>query len=610
MNLLMSRLLTGLGLAVTTLAALSAPAASAAPGVTGFIVQLRDEAGGGDARMRMQSVQAVLSEQRLPLALDRELGQRWHALVPTAALDGASARALEARLRADPRVARVVPNVREQRLDVTPSDARFAEQWWLKSVAAGNAGVAGFAKAWERSTGVANAAPVAVLDSGITSHIELNARVLPGYDFVADAIYSGDGNGRDADYQDPGDAISASDRAAHPAAFSGCPETPSSSWHGTSIAGQLAAVSNNTEGVAAANWQGTVLPVRVAGKCGAAVADIVDGLRWAAGLAVAGVPANPNPARLIVLSYGSIDACDVNSNDAAVRDTAQLYVDTLAAVRAKGALVFVAAGNQRREVGRPASCAGAFAVAAANREGIKSSYSNFGAKVALLATGGDAAIGASCDAQLADTGIVTTGNLGQSLPGQAGYVAASGTSFAAPQVAAVASLMLGLNPGLTVAQIEDGLQRSARPHVKAPLLGDCALGSNVGRCSCTTTTCGAGLLDADQALAFALAPTTWQAPSCSASVLVDERHVACAAVLGRSLPDPLPSAVTGSCQAGVTPAPTTPTTPTTPSTPGGGGSGGGGAMGWGWMLGLLAALATLAARNASNAGWVRPHSGR
>ncbi|MBP6900085.1 MAG: S8 family serine peptidase [Burkholderiaceae bacterium] len=592
MDLLLPRLLAGLGLAVTTLAAPAAPAVSTAPTVTGFIVQLREDS--GDGLRRAQSVQAVLSEQRLPLTLDRELGQRWHALAPTTALDTTAARAMEARLRADPRVARVVPNVREQRLDVTPSDARFAEQWWLKAVAAGNSGAAGFAKAWDRSTGVANAAPVAVLDSGLTSHIELNARVLPGYDFVADAVYSGDGNGRDADYQDPGDAISASDRAAHPAAFSGCPETPASSWHGTSIAGQLAAVSNNTEGVAAANWQGTVLPVRVAGKCGAAVADIIDGLRWAAGLAVAGVPANPNPARLIVLSYGSIDACDVNSSDAAVRDTAQLYVDTLAAVRARGSVVFVAAGNQRREVGRPASCSGAFAVAAANREGIKSSYSNFGAKVALLATGGDAAIGASCDAQLADSGIVTTGNLGQTLPGQAGYVAASGTSFAAPQAAAVASLMLGLNPSLTVEQIEDGLKRSARPHVQSPLLGDCALGSNVGRCSCTTATCGAGLLDADQALAFAQAPATWQAPTCSATVLVDDRHAACATVLGRSLPDPLPAAVAGSCQPAVV-TPTNPTNPTNPTTPSTGGGGGGGALGLGWLAGLALAVWVLRA---------------
>lgn len=486
----------------------------------------------------------------------------------------------EARLNTDPAARPSAREVREQPLAVTPADARFAQQWWLQAVGAGNTGTAGFASAWERSTGVAGPAHpgsvVAVLDSGITSHIETNARVLPGFDFVADPDFAGDGNGRDADPQDPGDAVTDADRAALPAKFEGCPAAPTSSWHGTTLAGQLAAVSNNTEGVAAAHWQALVVPVRVAGKCGASVGDIIDGLRWAAGLPVTGAPANAHPARLIVLSYGSAEACDANSTDAQVRDIARLYEAALAEVRALGALVIVAAGNQRGAVGRPASCAGAFAVTAVNREGYKAAYANFGAAVRLATPGGDDAPGGDCaagDANLRDGGLVSTGNLGAVAPGLAGYAAASGTSFAGPAVAAVASLMLAVNPALTLAQIEQGLLASARPHVQVPLLGDCAPGSNVGRCACTASTCGAGLLDAEQALAFAAAPGTWVAPARPVVTLSDERLRACAVATGR-LVDPVP-----------TPAPPVAVAPEA--------GGGGGALQGGWLLGLLCAVVLL-----------------
>lgn len=577
------------------LAMLAGPAVAAGP-VTGFIVQLRaepgalanagadvvaDVSGGAGADAGLKQAQAVPHAGLPPLAVGRAMGGRWHRLLLPAAPAGESARSTEARLRADPRVLSVVPDVREQRQDVTPADPRFAAQWWLQAVAAGNTGVSGFAKAWQRSTGVAHRANpgvvVAVLDSGITSHIETNARLLPGYDFVADSVYAADGNGRDNDPADPGDAVTAADRLALPDKFGGCPDALRSSWHGSTIAGQLAAVSNNTEGGAAANWQSLVLPVRVAGKCGAAVSDIIDGLRWAAGLAVAGAPANPNPARLIVLSYGGVDACDRNNATPAIADTARLYESALAEVRAAGALVFVAAGNQRGSVGRPASCAGAFAVASVNREGFKAGYSNFGPAVALATPGGDGAGGGPaghvCEsgaADLRDSGIVSTGNLGDTSPGAAGYVSASGTSFAAPAVAAVASLMWAVNPGLTLAQIEHGLTLTARPHVAVPLLGACAA-HNPGRCACTTATCGAGLLDADQALAYAAAPAAYVLPVRTAVTLADDKLRACALALGPVV-EPVP-----------TPAPVE-----------AGGGGGGGASSAGFTLLLALAVLLLA----------------
>jgi serine protease len=544
------------------------PAAQAAGPVTGFIVQWREAA-----------------PRTVALRAGAVLTGRWQRVHAGQALSADEAAALAARLRADPDVLAVVPDVREQRQDSTPSDPRYAEQWWLQAPAAGNTGAAHFTRAWDVNRGdpvSGSGAAVAVLDSGITSHPELNARLLPGYDFVRDTVYAGDGNGRDNDPADPGDAITAADRTANPTAFSGCAEQPLSSWHGTTIAGMLAAVTDNAAGVAAANWRGTVLPVRVAGKCGAAVSDIVDAMRWAAGLAVAGVPMNPNPARLIVLSYGGTDPCDVNSSNPDIAATARLYVDAIAEVRQAGALVVAAAGNLRVQVGRPAACSGAFAVASLNREGYKSAYSNLGAQIALATPGGDGNNQGTCDAQLADTGIVSTGNLGDTVPGSAGYVAASGTSFAAPAVAAAAALMLAVNPALSVAQIEDGLKRSARPHLQVPLLRECSLADNRGRCACTSSTCGAGVLDAPQALAFAAAPASYTPPVRAPITLSDSRLRACAVILGNPIP------------------PEPPTNP--PPSGGDSGGGGGGAFAWPWLLALAVAVRGLSRSKVSARG--------
>ena len=575
---LLFRCLAGMAAALT----LTVQGAAAAPG--SLLIQWNEQAQAEAPATRQQRLSAALADSprgaKLGDALSG-LGGRWqrvHMADDTSAEDRA---ALLARLRADPRIRAAVADVREQRQDVRPNDVRYAEQWWLQAVAAGSTGVAGFTRAWDRSTGapaVGAGAVVAVLDSGITSHPELNARLLPGWDFVSDATYSRDGNGRDNDPSDPGDAITAAERTANPAAYSGCPAAPVSSWHGTTIAGQLGAVSNNVEGVAAGNWFGRVVPVRVAGQCGAALSDIIDGMRWAAGLPVAGVLANPNPARVVVLSYGGIDACDANSTNPQVADTARLYQAAIAELRQAGVLFVVAAGNQRSSVGRPASCPGAFGVTALNREGYKASYANFGTGLSLATPGGDAGVGGTCDAQLADTGIVSTGNLGSINPGQAGYAAATGTSFAAPAVAAVATLMLAVAPSLTLAQLEDGLKRSARPFVRVPLLGDCALADNRGRCACTTATCGAGMLDADEALRFAAAPASYTPTLAAAPVLADSRLETCAALLGRVPPEPP-----------VAPPVTPPTTPTVEAT----GGGGGGSSSLAFMLGLSLAVLLL-----------------
>ena len=540
----------------------------------------------------VRQLQAALEPGALAAPL-RELGNGWYVMRTETALSRADMQGAAARLRAQPGVLMAAADAQEPRAATPrlPNDTLYPQQWWLGALDAASAGVPDMPQAWSRSTGfpAAGLGPVvAVLDTGIVGHPETDAHlVLPGYDFVSNPTYAGDSDGRDSDPTDPGDRLTQAEKAADPATWDGCAVAEVSTWHGTLVAGQIAATSNNAAGVAAMNWNGRILPVRVAGRCGASVTDLVDGMRWAAGLSVAGVPPNTNPARIIVIGFAGFEPCDTAHPDPNVAAAAQLYTDTLAAVRATGALVVAAAGNERGPVGRPASCRGAFAVTALNRQGFKANYANYGSQVALATVGGDQDRQATCDTQLADSGVVSTSNLGTGAAQGFGYAAGSGTSFAAPVVAGAASLMWSLNPALSLDQIEAGLRASARPHAVVAALGACNAASNPGRCQCTSTTCGAGMLDADQALAYAADPRAYVAPVRTAVSLTSTALTQCATLLG--LP---PVAVTPPASTPASSPASTPPVTGTPA-PSSGGGGGGGALGFGWLLGLAVAIAAL-----------------
>ncbi|MDP3086408.1 MAG: S8 family serine peptidase, partial [Rubrivivax sp.] len=411
----------------------------------------------------------------------------------------------------------------------------FSQQWWLQPASGSNAnaqvdrrrGVPGFLRAWQSglvgSTGAA-AARVAVLDTGITAHPDLAGRILPGYDFVSDSVYAGDGNGRDADPTDPGDGLTAAELADPAYRDLGC-AARNSSWHGTLIAGLIAANTSNGVGVAGIHHDARIVPVRVAGKCGANLDDIIDGMRWAAGLAVAGAPVNAHPARIVNISFGGAASCG-NAYQSAVNE-----------LRQHGVLVVAAAGNDAGAVSRPASCAGVVGVTALNRDGFKTHYANFGAALGVsgLATvGGDDAGGGAWGGRLADSGLLTVWNSGAQTPGNPVYANLFGTSFAAPLVAGAAALMLSVNPALTVEQLVAGLRASARPHVTSPWIGACS-NANPGRCLCSAATCGAGILDAEQALRYAAQPASYVVPARLPEV-IDNADVIAAAALGPDLP--------------------------------------------------------------------------
>lgn len=408
----------------------------------------------------------------------RTLNATHHVLAFDQPLEGAPLQAALARVRQQADVAWAEPDVRVRRL-ATPNDPLYSsKQWNLKAPTASQQAPINMPAAWDRSTGTP--ITVAVLDTGVRpTHPDLAGKLLPGYDMVSEVEFANDGDGRDPDPSDPGDWVSSAE--ARSGVFSGC-VAENSSWHGTFIAGQIAAVTNNAQGVAGVSWGARILPVRVSGKCGALLSDILDGLRWAAGLSVNGAPTNLNPARIINLSFGGDAACT------------SAYQSVINEVTAAGALVVVAAGNEGGSLRRPADCLGVMAVGGVRADGAKVSYSNFGSNMALMAPSGESSLQ-----------LHSLSNSGLSSPAADTYGDLSGTSFAAPQAAGVASLMLSVNPALSPAQLLARMKAGARAHAFNTFLQQCGAGSS-STCNCNTSVCGAGLLDGLGALTQAEKP--------------------------------------------------------------------------------------------------------
>ncbi len=476
-------------------------------------------------RSRRQHAQAarVIAQTGMAVRGHRDLGSGHHVIHFERPLVRSQAQEQLRTLQRHPDVLYAEPDELMRPLAVftgAPNDPDYAAKQWYFQSSSVHAGTSNMQAAWGLTTGSASVV-VAVLDTGILAHSDLQGRYRPGYDFVTNDIEGGvafanDGNGQDGDPTDPGDWISASESQAIGFDNRGnrlCDVTDSS-WHGTFVAGMVGASSNNGIGIAGANWVSPLLPVRVAGKCGAYASNIIDGMRWAAGLAVSGVPNNApaNKARVINVSFGGSGSCGL------------AYQAAVDEVIAAGSLIVVAAGNEYGAVSRPGNCKGVMTVAAARHDGLKANYSNFGSEVAILAPGGSAEQSyVRGTPQIAYPGLQlwSTSNTGKTRPVSDTYIGNAGTSFAAPLVAGVASLMLSVNSALSVEDLMARIKASARPHVRIESLFDQVLKVStpiyetgsvdggklvIGTSNCTSTTCGAGLLDAAAAVAAAAMP--------------------------------------------------------------------------------------------------------
>jgi serine protease len=339
-----------------------------------------------------------------------------------------------------------------------PTDPSYTQQWDLYEATGGINAPA----AWDKSTGAG--INVAVIDTGYRPHADLSGQILQGHDFISTTTIANDGGGRDTDASDPGDWTPAG------SCGTGVPAADQhSSWHGTHVAGTIAAKTSNGLGVAGIAYNAKIVPARVLGRCGGYTSDIADAMVWASGGAVTGVPANANKARVLNLSLGGSGACDTTTQNA------------INSARSRGAVVVVAAGNSNINAinSNPANCAGVITVAATNRAGGKASYSNYGANVTIAAPGGDNG-----------AGILSTLNSGTTTPASDNYAYYMGTSMATPHVAGVVALMLSANPNLTPDDVAAKLKSTARAFPAA--------------CS----GCGAGIVNAAAAVNAALGSTT------------------------------------------------------------------------------------------------------
>lgn len=266
--------------------------------------------------------------------------------------------------------------------------------------------------AWDKQKGISNVV-VAVIDSGVSrSHPDLNANLVPGYDFV-----DGDSDPSDTEYVE-GVEVS----------------------HGTHVAGTISAVTNNGIGIAGVAWNVKIMPIRVLGSDGTGYAvNIIEGINWAVN----------NGANVINLSLGLTGPKPGDSGT-------ETFMEAIDKAIAKGVTVVAAAGNDGiSTVAFPANYPTVIAVSAIDHTGVKASYSNYGPEIDLCAPGGK---GEPIDSPVTQMILSTTYD---KLNKKDTYVFMSGTSMAAPHVSGVAALLY--SRGLTnPIDIEQVLKTTAR----------------------------------------------------------------------------------------------------------------------------------------------------
>ncbi len=515
--------------------------------VGSIVVKFRASSGLAQAQSGVAYARAMPAKLGVGIKSVRAMSEATALMTLDAPLALTDARAVAARLAADPAVEYAEPDVVMKPFAVPDEPEFLLKQWYLypptadytgttvvnnmpgppKTTAA--VGGANLPAAWDITKGAASVV-VAIVDTGIVNHPELNnqpfsattytpgGRFLPGYDFIsADALgFAANLNfvandtpaGRDNQPVDTGDAITAAQRN-DPLCNDNTPNqlnvNAPSSWHGTHSAGIVAATTNNTTGMAGIGWENIrVVPVRALGRCGGAMTDVADAILWSAGLAVPTAPippTNANPAQVILVGAGG----------KAGEPCSQTLQAAINAATAAGAVVVAAAGNEGSldGISAPANCTGVISVTAHAINGENSSYSNIGPAGGAGPNPSISAPGGGPPASLG-TGFIDdatwdgfhiwsttpTGAAGPLAPGI--YSRKIGTSAAAAQVAGVAALIKSKTPNVTPAQIKSAIEAGARPF---PEFSSCGAVNRPfsGRC-------GAGMLDATRSLQAAGPP--------------------------------------------------------------------------------------------------------
>jgi len=316
-------------------------------------------------------------------------------------------------LNKDPRVRYAEPNYRRYPLLFEPNDPEYSEQWHYPLI--------NLPEAWDVTQG--QDVIVAVIDTGILkNHPDIDEQLSAdgGYDFISRTNTSNDGDGIDSDPEDPGDD-----------------EEGDSSFHGTHVSGTVAAETDNLMGVAGVAFQAKIMPLRALGVGGGYTDDILECMKYAAGLPnVSGVtPAQP--AHIINMSIGG----------GGRQQSTQEVIDIITK-DPYNVIIVAAAGNESTDtLSYPASYNGVISVSAVRPDKELASYSNFGSKIDVAAPGGDFPPVGECvlstDGDDSDGGSIRNG-----------YNSKCGTSMASPHMAGVVALMKALQPDMTPTDLD------------------------------------------------------------------------------------------------------------------------------------------------------------
>lgn len=194
--------------------------------------------------------------------------------------------------------------------------------------------------------------------------------------------------------------------------------------HGTFVAGIIAAKYNNGIGIAGINPGAVIMPIKVADEEGETNSLLIyRGINYAI----------DHGAQVINVSLGG-------------RTISKLEQQAVERAHAFGALVVIAAGNSNESLVSfgPSSSKHGLAVGQIDYSGTRSTVSNWGPNLGLVAPGEQIYSLCSKDNKHVLPSIR-----------QSGYYKQDGTSFAAPMVAATASLIWAKNPNLTNRQVAD-----------------------------------------------------------------------------------------------------------------------------------------------------------
>lgn len=322
-----------------------------------------------------------------------------------------------------------------------PNDPYYDQQWSIRAIGADTA-----------DSGNGSMVKIAVIDTGIaTGHEDFSSRTLfPGRDYAA--------------CEQLGDTNECALMRSCPVRANGyCrDDAVDDNGHGTHIAGIIAAVANNTKGVAGLVSTAQIIPVKVLNAAGETLESwTIEGIVYAV----------HQGAKVINLSIGGC-ASAASSGSSCPHDTPEVsagFKKVLDYALRRGVVVVAAAGNENDDAQwytpvnynkTPGTKGKILVVAATNRGDQRASYSNYGDVVDVAAPGGDIIVDSNGDGAISTDDctsqecILSTYLVGTARRfTDSNYESHAGTSMAAPHVAAAAGLMLAKNPNLSIPDI-------------------------------------------------------------------------------------------------------------------------------------------------------------